>query len=444
MNSPAVEATAKAAPQFQTLQLDLLHADPAQPRKYFNPEAIEQLGQSIKETGLIQPIVVRPNGKGYSIIAGERRLRAAKAAGLKELATIVRTDLNDQDVEVLHVLENLQRENLTTFELCTGVGKLVKTLGFEATCKRLGKSAAWVSKHSRLDTLHESVRRLIEDRKLDDIESAQNLSALLTLDKAAAEEFIKRLTLVPKPGKEIEPWEQPPTREEIRLRARVAKDKHDRKEKERTVKAAAKKDPKAMKQIAREKNEQIKESELKQRAAELNTASETEEVRLMEALYQILRQPIPKKKPTHGGQSRYDYDLPVTLNPPGFRVDRWSKPNLPSSVEGVQFSVQVNSDLAVAQRIAQIFGVKPKVRVEMPYELDLDIAEKVGAALRGVKGVSFEFSIAKSVRELRSALKCPAPAAAAAAKTAALVTAVKHAPPAKKAAPAKPAKKVKK
>ena len=123
--------------------LKIIEVEPnrEQPRKNFNQEALEELAESIKEYGLIQPIVVTKKDGYYSIIAGERRWRASKIAGLTEIPAIIREDDERKNNEIA-LIENMQREDLNPYEKALGIKNLMKTYGFtqEEIAKKLGKS----------------------------------------------------------------------------------------------------------------------------------------------------------------------------------------------------------------------------------------------------------------------------------------------------------------
>jgi ParB family transcriptional regulator, chromosome partitioning protein len=145
MNTPAPQlspAKVAAAPVAALLPLDQVNPDPQQPRKAFDEAALNELAASIKAEGLINPIVVKPNGKGYHIVDGERRYRAAKLAGLKEVPSLIRADLKDQDVTALQLVANLQREDLTLPEQCDAIVRLVKTLGTAGSASASPRPAA--------------------------------------------------------------------------------------------------------------------------------------------------------------------------------------------------------------------------------------------------------------------------------------------------------------
>ena len=141
-----------------------LIVNPFQPRKIFDEEALNELAESIKEHGIIQPIVVRKKEKKYEIIAGERRFRAAKLAGLQEVPAIVK-EMTEQQMMEVAILENLQREDLTPIEEAEAYSSLIEHLNFtqDALAKRLGKSRPHIANHIRLLQLPEDVRQLMNE-----------------------------------------------------------------------------------------------------------------------------------------------------------------------------------------------------------------------------------------------------------------------------------------
>ena len=141
-----------------------LIVNPFQPRTIFNEEALKELSESIKEHGIIQPIVVRKKEKKYEIIAGERRFRAAKLAGLKEVPAIVK-EMTEQQMMEVAILENLQREDLTPIEEAEAYNSLIENLNFtqDELAKRLGKSRPHIANHIRLLQLPEDVRKLMNE-----------------------------------------------------------------------------------------------------------------------------------------------------------------------------------------------------------------------------------------------------------------------------------------
>lgn len=149
----------------RTIKLSEITPDPNQPRREFDQEALEQLAASIKEHGVLQPIVVVPRAGQYMIVAGERRWRAAKLAGKKKIAAIVRT-LSDQHKLELSLIENLQRRDLSPIETATAYVKLRDqfNLSLEDIARRMGvKSVSTVSNKMRLLKLPKTVRQMIAD-----------------------------------------------------------------------------------------------------------------------------------------------------------------------------------------------------------------------------------------------------------------------------------------
>lgn len=128
------------------VKLDELRPNPYQPRKVFDEKALQELADSIKEHGVFQPIIVKKSIKGYEIIAGERRVKASRMAGLTEIPAIIK-DFNDTQMMEIALLENLQREDLTAIEEANAYKKLIETLSLtqEELGKRLGKSRSHIT-----------------------------------------------------------------------------------------------------------------------------------------------------------------------------------------------------------------------------------------------------------------------------------------------------------
>lgn len=149
------------------VKINELRPNPYQPRKVFEKEAIEELKQSIIEHGILQPIIVRKSIKGYEIVVGERRYRAAKEAKFDKVPVVVR-ELNDQQMMELAVLENLQREDLTPIEEGAAYQLLIEKLKItqEELAKRLGKSRPHIANHIRLLSLPPKIQELISEGKI--------------------------------------------------------------------------------------------------------------------------------------------------------------------------------------------------------------------------------------------------------------------------------------
>lgn len=149
------------------IKLKELRPNPYQPRKNFPQEAIDELKESIIEHGILQPIVVRKSIKGYEIVVGERRFRAAKEANLVTIPAVIR-ELTEQQMMELAVLENLQREDLNPIEEGLAYQTLMEKLKLtqEEVAKRLGKSRPHVANHVRLLSLPQKIQELISNGKI--------------------------------------------------------------------------------------------------------------------------------------------------------------------------------------------------------------------------------------------------------------------------------------
>lgn len=147
--------------------LNSLAANPNQPRKEFAAESLTELANSIKEKGILQPILVEADGNSYIIIAGERRWRAAGMAGLKEIPVIVRTYTEQEKLEIA-LIENIQRDDLTPLEEALAYKQLMETarLGQEELAGRLGKNRSTVANALRLLKLPEEIRESLTRREI--------------------------------------------------------------------------------------------------------------------------------------------------------------------------------------------------------------------------------------------------------------------------------------
>ncbi len=162
------------------IRLSDIEPNPRQPRTDFDPVALEDLAQSIRENGIITPITLRKTGETYQIIAGERRWRASRLAGLTEIPAIV-LDVDENTAYALALIENLQREDLNPMEEAEGYRRLTAELGLtqEQAAQRVGRSRPAVANALRLLTLPEKVAALLRDKQL----SAGHARALLPLER---------------------------------------------------------------------------------------------------------------------------------------------------------------------------------------------------------------------------------------------------------------------
>ncbi|EGA5418418.1 ParB/RepB/Spo0J family partition protein [Campylobacter fetus] len=149
------------------IDIDKIIPNPFQPRKHFDQESLSELSASIEKHGLIQPIIVIKKGNGYTLIAGERRLRATKLLGKDSIKAIV-ANLEDQNLRELALIENIQRENLSPIELANSYKELIEEYKItqEELSNIIKKSRTVITNTLRLLSLDESTKRLIEDGKL--------------------------------------------------------------------------------------------------------------------------------------------------------------------------------------------------------------------------------------------------------------------------------------
>lgn len=173
------------------VNINSIHVSPLQPRKEFDAEAIKALAASIKEKGILQPLIVRKDKEdGYELIAGERRLRAAKEAGLTEIPIIIK-ELDDKEVLEIALVENLLRENLSPIEEANAYQKLIENFSHtqEKIADIVGKSRSYIANTLRLLSLPDKVKNYISEGKI----SAGHARCLVGLDNAVnlADKIIK-------------------------------------------------------------------------------------------------------------------------------------------------------------------------------------------------------------------------------------------------------------
>lgn len=169
------------------IELSELRPNPYQPRKVFDDEALKELSASIKEHGVFQPIIIKKSIKGYEIIAGERRVRASKLAGLDKIPAIIR-DFTDEQMMEIALLENLQRENLTAIEEAYAYKAMIEKLSLtqDELSKKVGKSRSHLTNILGLLRLPKEVQQMIAESKL-------SMGHARALSKLEDEEKIKEL-----------------------------------------------------------------------------------------------------------------------------------------------------------------------------------------------------------------------------------------------------------
>ncbi|SCM82261.1 Nucleoid occlusion protein [uncultured Sporomusa sp.] len=175
----AIEVSAGELQSVQRVSPEIIVPNPFQPRKTFHDESLQELSASIREFGVIQPLLVRRQGERFELIAGERRLRASKLAGLDEVPVIVR-ELDDKEMAELAMIENLQREDLHFLEEAEGYQHLIASFNFtqEELARRVGKNQSTIANKLRLLKLAPEVRQAVVGQNLTE----RHARALLKLE----------------------------------------------------------------------------------------------------------------------------------------------------------------------------------------------------------------------------------------------------------------------
>lgn len=171
--------------------MDKIIVNPSQPRKYFKDEALEELSGSIKEYGVLQPILLRDDGKSYTIIAGERRYKAAKLAGLEKIPAIIKA-MDSREVALIALVENVQREDLNFLEEARAYKKLMDDFGLTQIeiAEKMNKKQSTISNKIRLLSLPEEIQSSILENNLTE----RHARALLKLgDEDDRKQVIKRI-----------------------------------------------------------------------------------------------------------------------------------------------------------------------------------------------------------------------------------------------------------
>lgn len=158
---------AKTTGDVVEINLDEIRSNPYQPRKTFNEDSLNELAKSIAEFGVIQPIIVKKSIKGYELVAGERRTKAAKIAGLKTIPAIIK-DFNDNDMMEIALIENIQRENLNPIEEALSFENIIKLRNFtqDEVAEKFGKSRSYITNLLGLLRLPDLAKELVSQGKI--------------------------------------------------------------------------------------------------------------------------------------------------------------------------------------------------------------------------------------------------------------------------------------
>ena len=161
------DRTVDLGPEPSEVDLDLIVPGPMQPRTHFDEASLESLAESIRSHGIVQPLLVRRRDSGYELIAGERRWRAAKLAGLSRVPVVVK-EVPDESLLEIALIENIQRENLNPIEEAQAYKKLIETVGLtqEALASRVGRDRSYITNYLRLLRLPEDLQQLVKDGRL--------------------------------------------------------------------------------------------------------------------------------------------------------------------------------------------------------------------------------------------------------------------------------------
>lgn len=189
--------------EIRNIKLSEIRSNPYQPRTYFNEEALNELAESIKIHGVVEPIIVKKSIRGYELVAGERRTKASRIAGMDTIPAVVK-DFTDQEMMDIAILENIQREDLSPIELAEGFKKYIDNTGMtqEEVAKKFGKSRSYITNALGLLGLPTEVKDKINNKeisasharvlsKLDDQEIISNLADKITEEKISVRELEK-------------------------------------------------------------------------------------------------------------------------------------------------------------------------------------------------------------------------------------------------------------
>src|ERR1700752_860143 len=177
------DSTVDLGPESTEVDVDRIVPGPMQPRTHFDEGSLEGLADSIRTNVIVQPLLVRRQGNGYELIAGERRWRAARLAGLSKVPVVVR-EVPDQDLLEIALIENIQRENLNPIEEAQAYRRLIENVGLtqEALASRVGRDRSYITNYLRLLRLPDDLQQLVKEGRLS-TGHARTLLALIHPDQ---------------------------------------------------------------------------------------------------------------------------------------------------------------------------------------------------------------------------------------------------------------------
>lgn len=178
---------------YKQIDIEKISANENQPRTVFDNEKIEELATSIKENGLIQPIIVRKYNRGYQIVAGERRYRASKLAGLKTVPCVIK-DIDDKQVDTLAIIENIQRENLSPIEEANAYKTLIDTYAMNQTelANKVGKKQSTIANKLRLLKLSDDVKYALKAKQITERHARAMIGLEADKQQSVLQEVLKK------------------------------------------------------------------------------------------------------------------------------------------------------------------------------------------------------------------------------------------------------------
>ncbi len=210
-----VESVVSSKNDVVEIPLDEIRSNPYQPRTYFEPEALQELAESIKIHGVVEPVIVKRAIHGYELVAGERRCKASKIAGKETVPAIVK-DFSDQEMMDIAILENIQREDLSAIELAEGFDKYIEATGLtqEEVAVKFGKSRSYITNLLGLLKLPKTVRDQINTKeispsharvlsKLDDVNLIEDLANRIVKDDLSVRELEKICSMDSMPKRQV-------------------------------------------------------------------------------------------------------------------------------------------------------------------------------------------------------------------------------------------------